>query len=430
MPLISGETKDILAQCGRNFGKTNLVSYLLWRWAIENPGSENYYFAPYGKQAREILWAPNIIQGFGPKDALAEDPNKTAMRLTLKNGSFIKLDGSDNVDAYRGVKPRGLTVYDEFKDFRPEFHEAYDPNRAAFDSPLVIIGTPPNRDCQFVQLAENYRSTPTKRFFKMPTSTNPHISPKWLDEKKAELIAKGEEDVWQREYMAEYTPGGKAKIFPMLTDSMVVPHDPLIQRLKRDRKKLQWILWSDPASSSCFAVLFIAYNPYNKCIYCLDEIYEQSQGAMSSLSIGSEIVSKRNEINSWIEEWRMGYDEAATWWHNEWVQNFPSENGLEPSHKSANSKDSGLSIIKDILVAEKLVISDRCKKLFWEMDNYFKDKNGKIPKEHDHLIDCLRYIISALGYITLTKEEYIEKLDEDFRGEALKLKQEDEWNFY
>ena len=137
--LLSGGFLDVFGQCGRNFGKTELVGYLTWRYAFTFPRSENYYFAPYMKQAREIMWASRRIQDFGPKDWI-ESINNTEMRITFKNGSFIKLDGSDNVDAYRGVKPKGLTIYDEFKDFRPEFHEAYDPNRAAFNSPLLIIG--------------------------------------------------------------------------------------------------------------------------------------------------------------------------------------------------------------------------------------------------------------------------------------------------
>ena len=53
------------------------------------------------------------------------------------------------------------------------------------------------------------------------------------------------------------------------------------------------------------------------------------------------------------------------------------------------------------------------------MDNYFKDKNGKIPKSNDHIIDNARYLLASLGYELNTKQEYIESKDEDFRGESL-----------
>ena len=410
--LVNDGVLDVMVEAGRNWGKTELVSYLLWRWAKENPGSENYYFAPYMKQAREILWATNRIQNFGPRSWLSKSPNNTDMRLNFNNGSFIKLDGSDNVESYRGVKPRGLSVFDEFKDFRPEFYDAYDPNRAAYNSPLLIIGTPPDRECQFTQVAEDFRRQSTKRYFWAPTEENPHISRDWLAKKKSELYAKGEGDKWEREYMARFVKGGAAKIFPMFSKEVVVPHETLVREIHRDRKKLEWIMFSDPAAASCFAVLFVAVNPYNKKIYCLDELYELEQGQMSVRKIGPRMFKKRDEL--WDREWRQGYDEAETWFANEMLDYY--EEHFEPSHKHLNDKETGISLIRDILIGGNLVMSDRCQKLFWEMDNYFKDQNGRIPKKDDHLIDCLRYVLGALNYKLKEDIEYIERDDPNFRG--------------
>ena len=415
-PLIRGETKDVFAQCGRNFGKTELVSYLLWRYAWTFPNSENYYFAPYMTQAREILWASRRVQTFGPADWIEGDPNNTEMRITFKNGSFIKLAGSDNVDSYRGVKPKGLTVLDEFKDFRPEFLEAYDPNRAAFDSPMMIIGTPPEFENQFTALAKQYAGDPNKRYFKLPTSSNPHISPDWLAKKKAELYQLGEGDKWEREYMAEFVTGGASSIFPMLKRSMVMPHDQLIGRIWRDRKKLEWILWADPAGASCFAVLFAAINPYTREVYCLDEIYETTQPEMTVGKIWPRIKAIRDDL--WDEDWRQGYDEASTWFANEVLDLF--NEGLEPTQKMRSDKLTGLSLIKDALLQGKLFISSRCPKLYWELERYRKDASGKIPKKDDHLIDCLRYLLDASHYSLKTEREVILAPDEMKRGERFR----------
>lgn len=411
--LIYGGVKDVFGQCGRNFGKTELMAYLLWRWAYTFPGSENYYFAPYMKQAREILWASKRLQHFGPFEWVLSF-NNTEMRIEFNNGSFIKLDGSDNVEAYRGIKPRGLTVYDEYKDFRPEFHDAYDPNRAAHDSPLFIIGTPPEFENHYTALSEVYKADPAKRWFRFPTSANPHIDRVWLENKKKELYSKGEADKWEREYEARFVKGGASRIFPMLSESHVVEHTSLVASLRRDRKKLEWISFSDPAGASCFATLFAAHNPYSKKLYLLDEIYETDQSEMSVGKIGRRITSQCVELYDDKEAWRFGYDEAATWFANEMLDHFSLH--FEPSRKSKQEKMVGLSLIKDMLISNSLVISSRCRKLFWEMDNYRKDDKGKIPKLNDHLIDALRYILIALNYNLNEVEEVNPEKDEMWRG--------------
>ncbi len=395
--LFGEESKDIFVQAGRNWGKTEFVSYALWRYAQAHPGSENYYFSPFQKQSREILWASQRLQNFGPKEWIDGKPNEVEMRIRFANGSFIKVDGSDNVESYRGVKPRGVSVFDEFKDFRPEFFDAYDPNRAAFNSPLLIIGTPPERECQFLTVAENFKRDPSKKFFKAPSHENPHISREWLEKKRAELVARGEEDVWQREYLAEYVPGGVAKVLPMFTRAVVQDHAALIKSLERDLRKLDFYLITDPAAATTFGVLFIAMNPVTKHIYVLDEIYEQEQSEMSVGKIGPRLQAGKREFDrGYGMEWMQVYDEAEKWFQSEMLDHF--QESFLPTQKGKFAKEWGLGLIKDILLASKLTMSSRCVKLFWEMDNYYKDKNGKIPKVNDHLIDCFRYFLGASHY--------------------------------
>lgn len=413
--LLTQGKSDIFAVCGRNFGKTELVAYLLWRYARTFPGSENYYFSPYMKQSREILWETNRVQGFGPKVWLEGNPNNTEMRIRFKNGSFIKLDGSDNVEAYRGVKPRGLTIFDEFKDFRPEFFEAYDPNRAAFGSPLLIIGTPPEFEGQFNELFDAWSLDPDKAVFRFPTSCNPHISPEWLAKKRAELYARGEGDVWEREYEARNVKGGAKRIFPMLDGSMVQSHESIMAEIHRDRRRLDWFVWADPAGASTFAVLFVAINPYSRKVYFLDEIYEQKQELMTVKKVGERLIGMSQELSE--GEWRHGYDEAETWFANEMLEHFGLS--FEPTSKNKNDKTTGLSLLKDAMLAGKVVFSDRCKKLYWEMDNYQKDDSGKIVKKHDHLIDCARYVLGA-AYYSLNESEFKTKeMDEMWRGSRI-----------
>jgi len=392
--------KKIFAKCGRNFGKTELISYILWRYARENPGSENYYFAPFKNQAREITWSSGRIQGFGPRSWLhpsSRGVNNSEMRLKFTNGSFIKLDGSDNVDSYRGVKPKGVTVYDEFKDFRPEFHEAMDPNYAAHDSPLIIIGTPPEvEDHNFYHVEDEFKLNPEKKFFEFTSYENPHIPSKIFDDKKEELYRRGEGDVFEREYMVKKVFGGKNSIFPMFDEKKhVKKHDMIINEIKRDMHKLEWVCHADPGTATCFAVLFVAMNPYTKKLYILDEIYEEDQRQTSVSVIGRRLISKKHSLYQ-RADWLQGYDEAATWFCNEMIDQF--DEAFLPTQKAMNKKEQGLGLIKDQLLTDMVVISDRCQSLISEIKNYIRDKHGKIPKEKDHNIDNWRYINSLLNY--------------------------------
>jgi hypothetical protein len=390
--LFTEDFKDIFVEAGRNFGKSMIVSYMLWRYALFNPGSENYYFAPYMKQAREILWASGRMQSFGPKHYIQGDPNNTEMRLTFKNGSFIKLDGSDNVEAYRGVKPRGLSVYDEFKDFRRGFHDAYDPNRAAHNSPLVIIGTPPDIECEFTELCEEFKRDPKKRYFWAPSEANPHIMKDWLDRKKAELIAKGEDDVWEREYMARFVKGGKRSIFPMFRKELFMrTHSEIMGYLSKDLHKLNWHLVADPGTITRFGALFIALNPYSQTIYVLDEIYESQPENTSVMKIWPLMRSKQLDLlsfrDNYEDRWQYTCDEAESWFINELNSRFNIY--FAPTQKAYNDKEAGLSFMKDIFLKKKLIISDRCPNFISELEGYLKTDKGQIPKMNDHLIDCL-----------------------------------------
>ena len=413
--LFQDDKRTVFIQCGRKWGKTEIIMYFLYRWALSNPGKSCYYISPFQKQSKEIIWANNRLQTFADKKYISSI-NKSEMRITLHNGSFIKCDGSDNFEAYRGIDP-GMVVYEEFKDFKPEFHIAMDPNLSVHNAPLIIIGTPPDHDCQFTELAEECRRDPDKFFIEEPTSNNPHINKEWLAKKRLELMSRGEWDVWEREYLGKYIKGGANKIFPMLSEDIVKPHQQVINLIKPDVKKLWKCIMADPAGASVFGVLFVMINPYSKMIYLLDEIYETRQSHMTVDSVGSRIIEKRNQY--WYprsdDDWYFGHDEAATWWANELRDRFDINS--MPTSKSQHKKEEGLSLIKDILLYGRLVMSDRCEKTFWELDNYIKDRKGKIPKENDHQIDNFRYTLGAYLYDLVDVHEIpsIER-SEDFRG--------------
>lgn len=401
----------IFVSCGRKWGKTELIIYILARWGRLHPGVGCWYICPELKQARKLVWTDPRLLNFVPKEWIKKI-NHSEMRIELTNGSFIQLDGSDNYEAHRGTRP-GIVVYEESKDHKRRFREVMRPNMAVYNAPEIHIGTPPSDDDKeevqqyWDELENEFKNNPDAFYYNAPSWENPHFDTAWGEQEKARLYSRGEGHVWEREYGAKRVKGGVHKIFPMLANKEIalIPHDQLMARIWKDRKKLEWYWWADPAGATCFAVLFAAINTYTRDVYWLDEIYEREQAEMTVKKIGARAIAIRNELNDDKMAWREGYDEAETWFLNEWIENFPNEAGLEPSRKAKSDKDSGLSLMKDIMLAGKWHMSDRCQFFFWELNKYKTNDQGRLPKKDDHLIDDARYILDAAGYSLPEKNE-------------------------
>ena len=399
--------KTIGVECGRKWGKTDIVQYTTWRGCSILGGADTYYIAPTSTQAEELIWANGRIKGFGPKELIAS-ANETKLRLRFKSGSFLKLDGSEQYEKYRGVEP-DLLMYDEYKDFHPKFHPAMEPNLGAKASKgmgiLMVVGTPPEVDSHpqdpsrkhpFYELMDEIKEDPDGAYFNYTTYDNPHISHDWIEKQKLKYIARGDLAGFQREHMAMRVKGGPGAIFPMFDRRVHVhSHNKLMQIVERDVNNLQrWVI-CDPGTETVFGTLFSVTNPYTKDVYILDEIYAKSAAETSTGVIIPKIAAKRKELLG-NRMWVGIYDEAAAWFANEAAYSY--QESFLPTHKAWDKKGAGLNLIKDQFLEGKMHISDRCINLIWELENYVKDKNGRIPKVNDHEIDCLRYLNAAAGF--------------------------------
>ena len=385
--------KYIFCNCGRKFGKSEILIYSIIRWALIYPNSSCYYIAPFMKQAREIIWSNNRLQNFlgeSIRKKYIDGINNTEMRITFKNGSFIKLDGSDNFEALRGINPHFMAL-DEMKDIRPEFWIGMEPNLAAHSAPAFMIGTPPeNDDNHFWRIADSLLDDPDGAYFNKPSHTNPHISKEWLEKTKIRLTKRGELDVWEREYEAKRVYGGRHSLFPMYEESKhTVTFKYAIDIIRRDRKNWKLYCTADPATSSVFGVLFTAINVNDRRVIHLDELYVKETRETTSRTMWSKIVPIINEIHPDFSEWTFTCDEAAAWFRNEILDITEGDVYFLPTHKIKMNKGDGLSLIKDQMLYGYWRRTERCKSLEWEIKNYIKDDDGKIEKKNDHLVDCI-----------------------------------------
>lgn len=360
---------------------------------MENPGSENYIFEPLQKQAKEILWAPQRIQNFGPKDWMLGEPNNTEMRIRFKNGSFIKIDGSDNVDSLRGIKPKGLVVYDELKDHKPAFIEAMEPNRARYDAPALYLGTPPEIHNHYVDIMADLKKRSDAFWTRATSMDNHHNSRSFLARQKEKLVAQGQLDVWMREYEAIFVKGSKHSIFPQILRASFPDFEEV-----RPKDLNKWYLWVafDPASTSTFGVIFLLFNPHTKHVIAFDELYIQEPEKMTARAVYDAVNEVIEPFRGKVRDVNFAYDEAAAWFRNE-IAAIDSDWWMVQSDKSQFGVDGYINLVREMFNQSLLTICIKCGKLIWEMESYIKDEKGKIPKVNDHLINAIQYGLGAMG---------------------------------
>lgn len=396
---------EMMLQCGRSFGKTELALYIAWRWAITKPNQIIYILCPQRKQGKEIYWASGRLQHYSSHDFIADELG-SELRLVFKNGSFICIDGADNYDALRGIKPN-LVVDDEFQDHLSEVDTAMRPNLVVKQAPLIRIGTPPDKECYYTEIREDIMAqvaagSERHYYLELPTWENPLIDKEWLEHEKKRLYARGDGAIFEREYGARFIPGGASAVFPNFQrnkERLITPPGIVQNILTRDKKNFSLYDISDPGQT-CFGVLFGGVNKYTSQIILLDELYERDRNFTSSGHMWprTEEVCKRY---GYLDKWQHYCDEAASWYRAEVYERFGV--GIAPTRKKKAKgkkfKKEQISIIKDIFEKENaLLISERCKMFVWEIENYVTDEKGDPLDENDHLIDDFRYLLQVAGY--------------------------------
>lgn len=441
----------VFVQCGRKFGKTDLAIYCLYWFAMVFDGCEVYYIADTMKHASEIVWEnrrlPDFLrrvrrrkqessQEFEARKREAQKKfdkwvlkvNESKMKIYLKNGSIIGVDGAENYANADGIEPQ-LVVYDELKHHDTRYHEAMEPNMDVYNGSILAIGTPPDTiENNYCDIARDAKIRDDGAFFQMPSFLNGILYPDGENDVKFQKIIqryknRGDIDVLMREYYGEIVIGGGGSIFPMFRprpvdehgrycgySKHVWKHDDLMIDVKRNPKDWEFFCAFDPGSATCFAVLMAAIHIKTNSVVFLDEIYATDQRKTSTKQVFPIAVQKMMDIYPDMDAWTLHYDNAALWFFTE-VQSEYSV-CMMPCVKDLKNKENKLGQIKDVMLADLFFMSDRCENLSKEMANYVKDKNGRIPKENDHLIDCMRYIFNAANY-DFTKLPEPEKIDQD-----------------
>jgi hypothetical protein len=219
--IFEDNTQYVFLRAGRKLAKTTTGIDVAWKLAQKFPKGVGYLCYPTIAQGIEVVWEERRLQTCDIKEeymyeryVVKDDDNKHILKFA--NGSFVKLIGTWTEARGRGTQPDFL-VYDEVQDCNPDYIEAMDSNLSAKPhSKCVFMGTPPKKRNHYEEWWDRIGANPRGRRFHYTSYDNtalPHLK-EWLDNKKQELIKAGKEDVWLREYMAEFCYSSSDRILP------------------------------------------------------------------------------------------------------------------------------------------------------------------------------------------------------------------------
>lgn len=151
--IFTDDSRFLVVVCGRRFGKTTTLLIKLFKLACQRPGMYAYT-APTYKQAKLIAW--KIIKAIIPRHYMHGKPNESELKVTLKNGSEIRLFGMQDGENVYGAKLYGV-ICDEYDQMDKELiKNVLRPAVSDTMGPIWYCGTP---DATRGQIKDLYEET-------------------------------------------------------------------------------------------------------------------------------------------------------------------------------------------------------------------------------------------------------------------------------
>lgn len=398
--------KKLLAIMPRRAGKDIMCWNLMIRQACRKVGVY-FYCLPTYRQANLVIWS-SITSGdadnpgikfldFIPKELIAAT-NSQEMKITLINGSIIRLLGSDSYDSIVGSNPR-MIVMSEYALCDPRALAFFRPILNANGGTMLIVSTPRGKN-HLYELAQIAEHNPDVWFYtKLTLEDTRHIS--W-EEIQAE-IKSGEisEDLAMQEYFCSFDMGVEGAYYIKYIDKM---------RLNGQIGQVPWepafkveTAWDIGVRDSTVIIFFQRVGQTIRII----DYYEKSKEGLEHYA---KILSNKP------------YDYSKHWApHDIAVKEFGS--GLSRLEKARQlgikfeSRDSGTrSALPQISIedgieacrsafAKMWVDEVRCASLLKSLENYRQefDNKRKVYRDqplHDHnshAADAFRYLVLSLS---------------------------------
>jgi hypothetical protein len=368
---------------GRKGSKTNTGIKAAWKAANLAPNRVVYACYPTIAAGIDITWDERRLQTCDLKndsmfDKYVEkvDDNKHIVRFV--NGSFIKLIGTWTEARGRGRQP-DFMFCDEFQDCNADYIEASDSDLAAKPhAQCLFMGTPPNKRNHYESWWERVTGNPRGKAFHLTSYDNvalPHLK-EWLDNKKTELIKAGKEDVWLREYMAE---------FCYSSSDRVLPDAKFLEPEEIDLKVRSFVLGDripvlaisvHPTYFCCILAVLLP----RKMVFVVDhlifpQVWDKAFSEMYP-ELNEKVKLLQDNCGKKIRN--LVWDESGSF--------ADVISGFSPCRKDVKWQDRGIPLLRELMIKDKILFSRNVADFGLECQNILLEEPDKdVQKNYPHV---------------------------------------------
>lgn len=235
-----------------------------------------FYFLPTYKQGKKVIWEAIDRDGFKvlnhfPKELRDGPINNTEMKITGKNGSIIRIVGSDNIDSIVGTNPVGV-VFSEYSISDPRSWDYIRPILRENGGWAMFNGTPrgkQNHLYKMYQMALN-----NEDFFvqKLSIEDTGVLTEADIEAERASGM---DEELIQQEYYCSFEVGAAGSFYGTLMAEVEsqgrildVPYNP----------QLPVDTWWDIGMHDSTAVVFVQSEPGSDIVRVIDYYEDTGQG--------------------------------------------------------------------------------------------------------------------------------------------------------
>ena len=373
----------VFYRAGRKGAKTTTAIDVVWRIANSSPNLVCYLCYPTIAQGIEVVWEERRLQTCDRKDDDMFDKYVSKVDdsrhiVKFNNGSFVKLIGTWTEARGRGTQP-DLLICDEVQDCNAEYIEAMDANLAAKEnSRCIFMGTPPNKRNHYEEWYERIGSNPRGKVFHFTSYDNirlPHLK-EWLDNKKIELLKAGKEDVWLREYMAEFCYSSSDRVLP---DATFLEKEDISQKASlfdySDRIPILAISVHKKYFCAILAVL------KSKCaIFIMDHLIFPQVWDRAFSEMYPELAEKTKILQEFCGKKirNIVWDESDSF--------CDIISGFTTCRKDFKWQDRGIPILRELMLKQKIFFSREIADFGLECQNMLMDQSRKdVEKQYPHV---------------------------------------------